>query len=109
MSNIDNFGDGLCDGSSFGCLGFLPLVPQIVPIFLLNLTLPPFQQDSTPGESYNRVIYTRITIESIAIVLGPIYDYLDGKWLGHSLRMSETDRVAYRNRVKAEKLDVRGW
>lgn len=41
--------------------------------------------------------------------MGPIYDYLDGRWLGHSLRMPEQQRVAFRQKAIDENLDLRGW
>jgi hypothetical protein len=51
------------------------------------------QQDKSPTGSYNGVIYFLIAIKSVEVCLGPIYDYLDGKWLGHSLRMNELKLV----------------
>lgn len=40
------------------------------------------------------MIYFLIAIKAFQVVLGPIYDYLDGKLLGHSLRLSEKKRLA---------------
>lgn len=37
------------------------------------------------------------------------YDYLDGKWLGHSLRKGEKERVALRDQVIADGVELRGW
>lgn len=37
------------------------------------------------------------------------YDWLDGKWLGHSLRKGEKERVALRDKVLAEGIEMRGW
>jgi hypothetical protein len=36
------------------------------------------------------------------------YDWLDGKWLGHSLRKGEKERVALRDSVKAQGIEMRG-
>lgn len=67
------------------------------------------QQDRSPTNSYDGLIYFLIAIKAVEVILGPVYDYLDGKWLGHSLRMNEAKRVAFRNRAIEEKLDVKGW
>ena len=66
-------------------------------------------QDKTPGHGYQNVIYMLIAIKSIDIFVGPIYDYLDGRWLGHSLRMPEKERVAFREEALQQKKDLRGW
>ena len=66
-------------------------------------------QDKTPGHTYERVIYMLIAIKAIDIFVGPIYDYLDGRWLGHSLRMPEKARVAFRTEAIEQKKDLRGW
>lgn len=50
-----------------------------------------------------------IAIKAVEVLLGPIYDYLDGKWLGHSLRMNEAKRVAFRQKAIEENLDLQGW
>lgn len=55
------------------------------------------------------MIYFIIGIKAVEVVLGPVYDYLDGKWLGHSLRMPEAKRVAFRNRAVEQKLELTGW
>jgi hypothetical protein len=68
-----------------------------------------YQQDRSPTNSYNGLIYFLIAIKSVEVLLGPVYDYLDGKWLAHSLRMNEAKRVAFRNRAIEENLDVKGW
>lgn len=67
------------------------------------------QQDRTPGKTYERVIYFLLAIKAVEVIWGPIYDWLDGKWLGHSLRMPEKKRVAFRKKVLEEKQDLRGW
>lgn len=35
-----------------------------------------------------------MAIKAWQVVLGPIYDYLDGRWLGHALRRPESKRLA---------------
>lgn len=35
-----------------------------------------------------------MAIKSWQVCLGPIYDYLDGKWLAHALRKPEMKRLA---------------
>lgn len=55
------------------------------------------------------MIYFIIAIKAVEVVLGPVYDYLDGKWLGHSLRMPEAKRVAFRNQAIEEEWDIKGW
>lgn len=67
------------------------------------------QQDATPGHTYERVIYFLIAVKAVDIFVGPVYDYLDGKWLGHSLRMPEKKRVAFRQKVLQDNIDLRGW
>lgn len=52
------------------------------------------QQQDRSGGSYNNVIYLLIAIKAWQICLGPIYDYLDGRWLGHALRKPEAKRRA---------------
>lgn len=54
-----------------------------------------YQQDATPGQSYDRVIYVLIAIKGWQILEGPIFDFLDGKLMGHTLRMSEKQRLKY--------------
>ncbi|KAK8849827.1 hypothetical protein IAR55_005163 [Kwoniella newhampshirensis] len=49
------------------------------------------------SKSYNNVIYLLIAIKCLQVVLGPTYDYLDGIWLGHSLRLPEKRRSAVRD------------
>jgi hypothetical protein len=42
------------------------------------------------------VIYLLIAIKAVQVCLGPFYDYLDGRWLGHALRKSERKRLELR-------------
>lgn len=67
------------------------------------------QQDKSSNDSYNAVIYFIIAIKCVEFILGPIYDYLDGRWLGHSLRMPEQKRVAFRAKAVESELDLPGW
>ncbi|ORY34568.1 major facilitator superfamily domain-containing protein [Naematelia encephala] len=69
-------------------------------------------QDGTPDQSYSRVLYILIGIAALQVLWGPIYDYLDGKWLGHSLRFPEQKRVQLRFQVRSgelEQLSYPGW
>ncbi|WVR03906.1 hypothetical protein IAU60_000905 [Kwoniella sp. DSM 27419] len=66
-------------------------------------------QDKTPGKTYDRVIYFLIAIKAFQVCLGPIYDYLDGRLLGHSLRMNESKRLALRKERLANGQPFRGW
>ena len=66
-------------------------------------------QDRTPGGSYDRVIYMIIAFKAMEILWGLTYDFLDGRLLGHSLRMPEKKRVAFRRDVKQRGDDLRGW
>lgn len=50
------------------------------------------QQDRSGG-SYNNVIYFIIAINAWQVCLGPIYDFLDGRSLGHALRKPEQKRL----------------
>jgi len=42
------------------------------------------------------VIYLLIAIKAVQVCLGPVYDLLDGKWLGHALRKPERKRLELR-------------
>ncbi|KAL1412618.1 hypothetical protein Q8F55_000365 [Vanrija albida] len=66
-------------------------------------------QDRTKNDQYYNVIYFLIAIKSIETLLGPIYDYLDGKWLGHSLRRPEKVRVAIRKEAIEKDIFYEGW
>ncbi|WVW87087.1 hypothetical protein I302_109144 [Kwoniella bestiolae CBS 10118] len=66
-------------------------------------------QDRTPNGSYDRVLYLIIAIKSIEVILGPVYDYLDGRWLGHSLRLPEKKRLLLRKEAIEKDLDYPGW
>lgn len=59
------------------------------------------QQQDRSGGSYNHVIYLLIAVKAVQVCLGPFYDYLDGKWLGHALRKSEPKRLELRASDKA--------
>ncbi|OCF39673.1 hypothetical protein I317_06528 [Kwoniella heveanensis CBS 569] len=66
-------------------------------------------QDRTKDGSYDNVLYLIIAIKAVEVCLGPIYDYLDGKWLGHSLRMPEKKRLELRKKALEEDIDYPGW
>ncbi|WRT69852.1 uncharacterized protein IL334_006843 [Kwoniella shivajii] len=66
-------------------------------------------QDRTPNGSYDRVLYLIIAIKAVEVCLGPIYDYLDGRWLGHSLRKPEQKRLAIRKEAIDKEIDYPGW
>ncbi|BEJ15699.1 hypothetical protein CspHIS471_0503040 [Cutaneotrichosporon sp. HIS471] len=60
-------------------------------------------QDKTPGHQYDRVFIVIMVFKAYDAFLGPFYDWLDGKWLGHQLRMPERKR-----RDKLVQLEIRG-
>jgi hypothetical protein len=50
-----------------------------------------------------------MAVKGFQVLLGPIYDYLDGRLLGHSLRLNEKDRLALRDaKLKADE-EYPGW
>lgn len=49
-------------------------------------------QDNTPGEQYDRVMLMIMVFKAFDTFMGPLYDYLDGRWLGHQLRLPERKR-----------------
>jgi hypothetical protein len=50
-----------------------------------------------------------IAIKAFQVLLGPIYDYLDGRLLGHSLRRSEKKRLEMRDEKLAKGEEYLGW
>ena len=66
-------------------------------------------QDRSKDNSYDNVLYLIIAIKAVEVVLGPIYDVLDGRWLGHSLRMPEIKRLQFRKDARAEGERWTGW
>ncbi|WVQ95901.1 hypothetical protein IAU59_003000 [Kwoniella sp. CBS 9459] len=66
-------------------------------------------QDRTANGSYDNVLYLIIAIKAVEVCLGPVYDYLDGKWLGHSLRLPEQKRLLLRKKAVEEDIDYPGW
>lgn len=60
-------------------------------------------QDGTPGQQYDRVFIVIMVFKAYDAFLGPFYDWLDGRWLGHQLRMPERKR-----RDKMVQLEIRG-
>ncbi|WWC64309.1 uncharacterized protein I303_106919 [Kwoniella dejecticola CBS 10117] len=68
-------------------------------------------QDRTANGSYDNVMYLAIAIKCLQVCYGPVYDYIDGKWLGHSLRMPEKKRVELLQKVQENHLETKykGW
>lgn len=52
------------------------------------------------------MIYLLIAIKAWQVCLGPVYDVLDGKLLGHALRMPERERLVLRASDNAAKVHV---
>jgi hypothetical protein len=73
-----------------------------------RIALIPTKQDRSGG-SYNNVIYLIIAIKSLEVVWGPVYDFLDGRWLAHSLRLPEKKRLALRREAKERGEPYSGW
>ncbi|WWD20457.1 hypothetical protein CI109_104933 [Kwoniella shandongensis] len=62
------------------------------------------------SKSYNNVIYLLIAFKCLQVLLGPLYDYLDGRWLGHALRLPEKRRLEIRNHAISVGYDgFDGW
>ncbi|WWD19427.1 hypothetical protein CI109_103887 [Kwoniella shandongensis] len=66
-------------------------------------------QDRSSTDSYDNVIYLLIAIKALQVVWGPIYDYLDGRWVGHSLRRGELQRIEIRKQDLEQHKDSPGW
>ncbi|KAK8843522.1 hypothetical protein IAR55_007182 [Kwoniella newhampshirensis] len=66
-------------------------------------------QDRSSTNSYNNVIYLLIAIKAVQVAWGPFYDYLDGRWLGHSLRRSELQRLEIRKQAIRGEVELPGW
>lgn len=47
--------------------------------------------------------------KSFQILLGFFFFWLDGRWLGYSLRMGERKRVALRETVLRQGVMLKGW
>lgn len=67
------------------------------------------KQDNTPGQSYDRVIYFLLAIKGVQVLLGPLYDYLDGRLLGHTLRKSEKERLDLAVNMAQQDVVLPGW
>lgn len=63
-------------------------------------------QDKTPGQQYDRVFIMIMVLKAYDAFLGPFYDWLDGRWLGHQLRMPERKR---RSKLVQEQLAGRTY
>ncbi|WVF71060.1 hypothetical protein IAT40_005857 [Kwoniella sp. CBS 6097] len=66
-------------------------------------------QDLSGNNSYNNVIYLLMAYKSLQILYGFFFDWLDGRWLSHSLRKSEKERTEIRDRTVAEGVVLPGW
>lgn len=97
-------GDDSLLGTAFGVWKAFANANSIV----LDVAAGAIQDRSTDG-SYDNAMYLIIAIKCLQVCLGPIYDYLDGRWLGHSLRMPEKKRVALREDALEKQLDYPGW
>lgn len=67
------------------------------------------QQDRSGNNSYDNVIILLIAYKGLNVLWPIFYDYLDGKWLQHSLRKGEKERVAIRDACVAHGTTLRGW
>jgi hypothetical protein len=68
-----------------------------------------WQQDRSGNNSYDNVIVLLIVYKGLNVLWPFFYDYLDGKWLGHSLRKGEKQRVALRDACLQQGVVLRGW
>lgn len=50
-----------------------------------------------------------IAIKSWQILEGPLFDFLDGKLMGHTLRMSEKQRLKYDEECEAAGVEAPGF
>ncbi|OCF32015.1 hypothetical protein I317_06699 [Kwoniella heveanensis CBS 569] len=66
-------------------------------------------QDLSGNNSYNNVIYLLMVYKSLQILYGFFFDWLDGRWLAHSLRKGEKERTEIRDRSIAEGVVLPGW
>lgn len=66
-------------------------------------------QDRSGNNSYDNVIKLLMAYKSFHVVLGVFFFWLDGKWLGKSLRMNERNRLAYRDTVLRTGVKLKGW
>lgn len=66
-------------------------------------------QDRSGNNSYDNVIYLLMAYKSFQILLGVFFFWIDGRWLGKSLRMPERKRLAYRDTVLRTGVQLKGW
>jgi hypothetical protein len=66
-------------------------------------------QDRSGNNSYDNVIYLLMAYKSFQILLGFFFFWLDGKWLGRSLRMCEKQRLAFRETLLRTGVQLKGW
>ena len=78
-------------------------------IIVFDVAAGAIQDRSYNGLSYDNVIILLMCYKSFQIFLGFFFFWLDGKWLGYSLRMSEKKRLAFRETVLRTGVQLRGW
>jgi hypothetical protein len=66
-------------------------------------------QDRSGNNSYDNVIFLLMAYKSFQILLGFFFFWLDGKWLGRSLRMCEKERLALRETILRTGVQLKGW
>lgn len=66
-------------------------------------------QDRSGNNNYDNVIYLLMAYKSFQILLGFFFFWLDGKWLGRSLRMPEKERLAFQEIVLRTGVQLKGW
>jgi len=66
-------------------------------------------QDRSGNNSYDNVIYLLMAYKSFQILLGFFFFWLDGRWLGKSLRMPERKRLAFRETILRTGVQLKGW
>lgn len=93
--------DGSLTGSAFGTWQSFQNSGTVITDVLSSVI-----QDNTPGHQYDRVFIFIMVLKGYDAFLGPFYDWLDGRWLGHQLRMPERKR---RNKLVQEQLAGREY
>lgn len=78
-------------------------------IIVFDVIAGAIQDRSHNGLSYDNVIKLLMCYKLFQIFLGFFFFWLDGKWLGYSLRMSERKRIAFRDTVLRTGVKLKGW
>jgi len=55
------------------------------------------------------VIYFLLAIKGVQVLLGPLYDYLDGRLIGQTLRKSEKARLHLVVNMAQQDVVLPGW